>query len=102
MQCPTFVEACASAGHALSPFQHPSAHGRDAVAPLPVLGGGGVGRGRQVAAAFALGCEGVWCGSVWLTTEEPETHPLVKEKFLQATSSDTVRSRSPFDHATRT
>jgi NAD(P)H-dependent flavin oxidoreductase YrpB (nitropropane dioxygenase family) len=31
---------------------------------------------------------------VWLTTEEAETHPVVKEKFLTATSSDTVRSRA--------
>jgi NAD(P)H-dependent flavin oxidoreductase YrpB (nitropropane dioxygenase family) len=66
----------------------------DAVAPIPVLAAGGIARGRQVAAAFALGAEGVWCGSVWLTTEEAETAPVVKEKFLAATSSDTVRSRS--------
>ena len=45
-------------------------------------------------AALALGAQGVWTGSVWLTTEEAETHPVVKEKFLKATSSDTVRSRS--------
>ena len=31
---------------------------------------------------------------MWLTTEEAETHPVVKQKFLNATSSDTVRSRS--------
>ena len=66
----------------------------DAVAPVPVLAAGGIGGGRQMAAALALGAEGVWCGSVWLTTEEAETHPLVKEKFLAATSSDTLRSRS--------
>ena len=66
----------------------------DAVAPVPVLGAGGIGRGRQMAAAMALGAQGVWCGSGWLTTEEAETHPVVKEKFLAATSSDTVRSRS--------
>jgi NAD(P)H-dependent flavin oxidoreductase YrpB (nitropropane dioxygenase family) len=66
----------------------------DAVAPVPVLGAGGIGRGRQMAAAMALGAQGVWCGSVWLTTEEAETHPTVKKKFLAATSSDTVRSRS--------
>ena len=36
---------------------------------------------------MALGAQGVWCGSVWLTTEEAETHPVVKEKFLAATSS---------------
>ena len=66
----------------------------DAVAPTPVLAAGGIANGRQIAAAMALGAEGVWCGSVWLTTEEAETHPAVKEKFLAATSRDTIRSRS--------
>lgn len=66
----------------------------DAVAPLPVLAAGGIGGGRQMAAAFALGAKGVWTGSVWLTTHEAETHPVVKQKFLAASSSDTVRSRS--------
>jgi NAD(P)H-dependent flavin oxidoreductase YrpB (nitropropane dioxygenase family) len=66
----------------------------DAVGPLPVLAAGGIADGRQVAAAMALGASGVWCGSVWLTTEEAETHPVVKDKFLAATSTDTVRSRS--------
>jgi NAD(P)H-dependent flavin oxidoreductase YrpB (nitropropane dioxygenase family) len=66
----------------------------DAVGDTPVLGAGGIGRGRQMAAAMALGAAGVWCGSVWLTTDEAETHPVVKDKFLAATSSDTIRSRS--------
>src|SRR5689334_12410843 len=66
----------------------------DAVAPVPVLAAGGIGRGRQLAAGMALGADGVWCGSVWLTTEEAETQPAVKEKFLHARSGDTVRSRS--------
>jgi NAD(P)H-dependent flavin oxidoreductase YrpB (nitropropane dioxygenase family) len=66
----------------------------DAVAPRPVLAAGGIARGRQMAAAMALGAQGVWTGSVWLTTQEAETHPVVKEKFLAATSSDTLRSRS--------
>ena len=66
----------------------------DAVAPVPVMGAGGIGRGRQMAAAMALGAQGVWCGSVWLTTEEAETHPAVKQKFLAAGSSDTERSRT--------
>jgi NAD(P)H-dependent flavin oxidoreductase YrpB (nitropropane dioxygenase family) len=65
----------------------------DAVSPLPVLAAGGIADGRQVAAAMALGASGVWCGSVWLTTDEAETHPAVKEKLLAATSADTVRSR---------
>jgi NAD(P)H-dependent flavin oxidoreductase YrpB (nitropropane dioxygenase family) len=66
----------------------------DAVSPTPVIAAGGIASGRQMAAAMALGAEGVWCGSVWLTTEEAETHPVVKQKFLAATSRDTIRSRS--------
>jgi NAD(P)H-dependent flavin oxidoreductase YrpB (nitropropane dioxygenase family) len=66
----------------------------DAVAPLPVLAAGGIATGRQMAAALALGAAGVWCGSVWLTTEEAETPSVVKEKMLAATSRDTIRSRS--------
>ncbi len=65
----------------------------DAVS-VPVMGAGGIGRGRQMAAAMALGAQGVWCGSVWLTTAEAETHPVVKNKMLTATSADTIRSRS--------
>ena len=66
----------------------------DAVAPLPVVAAGGIASGRQMAAALALGAQGVWTGSVWLMTEEAETHPVVKEKFKHATSSDTLRSRA--------
>lgn len=66
----------------------------DAAGGTPVVAAGGIARGRQIAAAMALGAEGVWCGSVWLTTLEAETDPSVKAKFLAASSSDTVRSRS--------
>jgi NAD(P)H-dependent flavin oxidoreductase YrpB (nitropropane dioxygenase family) len=66
----------------------------DAVAPTPVVTAGGVASGRQMAAALALGAQGVWTGSIWLMTKEAETHPVVKEKFLHATSSDTLRSRA--------
>lgn len=65
----------------------------DAVAPLPVLAAGGIGRGRQVAAALALGAEGVWCGSVWLTTRESDALPALRKRLLAAKSSDTVRTR---------
>jgi NAD(P)H-dependent flavin oxidoreductase YrpB (nitropropane dioxygenase family) len=66
----------------------------DAVAPLPVLAAGGIGTGRQVAAALALGAEGAWTGSVWLTVSEADTPPATRERLLAATSRDTVRSRS--------
>lgn len=65
----------------------------DAVAPLPVLGAGGIASGRQAAAAMAMGAQGVWCGSLWLTTPESEVSTLPKQKLLNATSEDTVRTR---------
>ncbi|QXC59997.1 nitronate monooxygenase family protein [Aquihabitans sp. G128] len=66
----------------------------DAVGPTPVLAAGGIASGRQLAAGMALGADGAWCGSVWLTTEEAETPPAIKAKFLAAGPGDTVRSRS--------
>lgn len=60
----------------------------------PILAAGGITTGEQMAAAMAMGAAGAWCGSVWLTTSEAETHPVVKEKMLAASSRDTVRSRS--------
>ncbi|WP_417612319.1 NAD(P)H-dependent flavin oxidoreductase [Parasphingorhabdus sp.] len=60
----------------------------------PVLAAGGIATGAQMAAAMAMGASGVWCGSVWLTTVEAETNPVVKEKMLAASSRDTVRARS--------
>ncbi|MEQ9142853.1 MAG: nitronate monooxygenase family protein [Parvibaculaceae bacterium] len=61
---------------------------------VPILAAGGIATGRQMAAAMAMGAEGAWCGSVWLTTSEAETSEIVKQKMLKASSSDTVRSRS--------
>jgi NAD(P)H-dependent flavin oxidoreductase YrpB (nitropropane dioxygenase family) len=43
---------------------------------------------------MALGAQGVWMGSIWLTTREADTEPTVTERLLKATSNDTVRSRS--------
>lgn len=66
----------------------------DAVAPTPVLAAGGIGTGRQMAAALAMGAEGVWTGSLWLTVEEADVPPAQMQSYLEATSRDTVRSRS--------
>jgi len=65
-----------------------------AVAPTPVLAAGGVGSGYQMAAALAMGAQGVWTGSIWLTVEEAETPPEQMESLFHATSHDTVRSRA--------
>ncbi|MHB8328689.1 MAG: nitronate monooxygenase, partial [Acidimicrobiales bacterium] len=66
----------------------------DAVAPLPVLAAGGIGSGRQIAAALATGAQGVWTGTLWLTVEESDVSPGQLAAYLAASSSDTVRSRS--------
>jgi NAD(P)H-dependent flavin oxidoreductase YrpB (nitropropane dioxygenase family) len=66
----------------------------DAVAPTPVIAAGGIGCGRQLAAAVALGADGGWAGSIWLTTVEGQIDSAVTRKLLAATSADTVRSRA--------
>jgi NAD(P)H-dependent flavin oxidoreductase YrpB (nitropropane dioxygenase family) len=66
----------------------------DAVAPMPVLGAGGVGRGRQLAAALVLGCEGVWAGSLWLKTAQSEVTPEIKQKMFEADASDAILTTS--------
>ncbi|HEX9178901.1 MAG TPA: nitronate monooxygenase, partial [Burkholderiales bacterium] len=65
-----------------------------AVDPVPVLAAGGIGSGQQIAAALAVGAQGVWTGSIWLTVREAESPPAQMESYLKATSRDTVRSRS--------
>jgi len=59
---------------------------------VPVLAAGGIATGTQMAAALTLGAAGVWCGSVWLRSEEDITPREIKEKFLAAQSTSTVRS----------
>ena len=66
----------------------------DAVVPVPVLAAGGIGDGRQLAAALALGAQGAWTGSIWLTVTESDVSPVVLDKLLRAGPGDTVRSRS--------
>ena len=67
----------------------------DAVGPdVPVLAAGGIATGRQMTAALALGAQGVWTGSMWLTVAEANTGPVVMDRLLAATSRDTVRSRA--------
>ena len=69
----------------------------EAIAPFgntPILAAGGIVTGRQMAACMAMGAAGAWTGSVWLTTSEAETSPVVKEKMLAASSRQTVRSKA--------
>jgi len=66
----------------------------DLAAPVPVLAAGGIGRGRQMAAALALGADGIWCGSIWLGTRESELDPLLKQRLFAATSDEAVQTRA--------
>ncbi|NYG57783.1 NAD(P)H-dependent flavin oxidoreductase YrpB (nitropropane dioxygenase family) [Nocardioides daedukensis] len=68
----------------------------DAVGPdVPVLAAGGIGSGRQMAAAMALGAQGAWTGSLWLTVEEYDLSAGtgIRDALLAAGSGDTVRTR---------
>jgi NAD(P)H-dependent flavin oxidoreductase YrpB (nitropropane dioxygenase family) len=60
--------------------------------PTPVLAAGGVGSGRQVAAALMLGAAGVWTGTAWLTAKEHDIEPAAQKLLLEARSEDTVRT----------
>jgi NAD(P)H-dependent flavin oxidoreductase YrpB (nitropropane dioxygenase family) len=64
------------------------------VAPLPVLAAGGIGSGQQIAAALAMGAQGAWTGSQWLMVEEAANTAVQQAAYANATSRDTVRSRS--------
>lgn len=64
------------------------------ISDIPVVAAGGIVTGEQMAACMAMGAQGVWTGSVWLTTAEAETSPVVKEKMLAATSRQTIRTTS--------
>jgi nitronate monooxygenase len=69
----------------------------DAVSPVPVLAAGGIVDGRGIAAAFALGAQGVWLGTRFLLAEEAPLHPHYRERLLGAHAEDAVYARDLFD-----
>jgi NAD(P)H-dependent flavin oxidoreductase YrpB (nitropropane dioxygenase family) len=64
------------------------------VREVPVLAAGGIVTGQQMAGCMAMGAQGVWTGSVWLATVESETSEVFREKMVEATSRDTIRSKA--------
>ncbi len=66
----------------------------DIAGETPVLAAGGVATGRHIAAALALGAQGVWVGTAWLFTRENHTDPVVLQKLIAAGPEDTVISRA--------
>jgi NAD(P)H-dependent flavin oxidoreductase YrpB (nitropropane dioxygenase family) len=66
----------------------------DAAGDVPVIAAGGIATGRQIAAALAMGAQGVWTGTVWLGAEEHAMDPILTKQLINAGSEDTVISRS--------
>jgi len=65
----------------------------DAAAPVPLLAAGGIGDGRGLAAALAMGCVGVWVGTRFLATVEGGAMDLCKQAIVEATDEDTRVSK---------
>ena len=65
----------------------------DAVAPTPVVAAGGIGDGRGLAAALALGADGVWCGTAFLATREANIYDWQKRRIVEASEEDTRITR---------
>jgi len=66
----------------------------DTVKPIPVLAAGGIGDGRGLVAALALGAKGVWTGTIWLTAHEHPLEDFIKERIIAAGAEDAVITRS--------
>jgi enoyl-[acyl-carrier protein] reductase II len=59
---------------------------------IPVIAAGGIGSGKAMLAAMALGAEGVQIGSRFVTSTESSAHPEFKQKVLEAQDGDTMLS----------
>ena len=66
----------------------------DAAYPVPVLAAGGIGDGRGLAAALAMGCVGVWVGTRFLATNEGGALPVNKKHIIDSTDEDTRVSKA--------
>jgi len=61
---------------------------------VPVVGAGGIGDGRGVAAALMLGAEGAWIGTAFLATEEAGISGPQKQALVEGNDEGTTVSRS--------
>jgi NAD(P)H-dependent flavin oxidoreductase YrpB (nitropropane dioxygenase family) len=61
---------------------------------IAVLAAGGITKGSQIAAALAMGAQGVWCGTLWLGTIESELDPFEKSAVFAARAEDAVRRKA--------
>jgi enoyl-[acyl-carrier protein] reductase II len=72
----------------------------DAVS-IPVVAAGGIADGRGIAAAFALGAEGVQVGTRFMCAEECTIHPAVKAEVIKAKDRDTIVTGRSTGHPVR-
>lgn len=56
---------------------------------IPVIASGGIGDGRGLAAALALGAQGVNMGTRFCATQEAPLHPNIKQALIQGSERDT-------------
>ena len=68
---------------------------------IPVIAAGGIADGRGIVAAFALGAEGVQCGTRFLTVEECCIADAYKQRVLDAKVSDTIVTGRDSGHPVR-
>jgi nitronate monooxygenase len=62
----------------------------DAVSPTPVVAAGGIADGRGLAAVLMLGAAGAWLGTRFVVAEEAPTHPVYRQRVLEASEGDTI------------
>lgn len=67
---------------------------RDAIGDMPLLGAGGIGDGRALAAALMLGADGAWIGTAFLAAVEAGIHDFQKQALVEGTDASTTISRS--------
>jgi NAD(P)H-dependent flavin oxidoreductase YrpB (nitropropane dioxygenase family) len=67
----------------------------DAVGPTPVMAAGGIADGRGLAAALALGAQGVLLGTRFLATRESPLHSNFKQAVLDSDGHDTLLTELP-------
>ena len=68
---------------------------------IPVIGAGGVGDGRGMAAMFMLGAEGIQAGTCFLVANETNIHENYKNKVLKAKDIDSVVTGRSHGHPAR-
>lgn len=66
----------------------------DQVSPVPVVAAGGIADGRGVAAALALGAQGVWCGTAYLFSHEANLYQPMRDQLDGAKARDMIAGTS--------